>query len=48
MPWSYLGEVMLVVSLRRSNLEGVFWVGSTMPQVIATVPTCCHADNHDS
>jgi hypothetical protein len=26
----------------------VFWVGHTMHQGIATVPSCCHADNHDS
>ena len=25
-----------------------FWLGHTMHRVIATVPSCCHADNHDS
>ena len=42
--WLCLGGV----SLRAAQILRVFWVGHTMHQGIATVPSCCHADNHDS
>ena len=47
MSWWCLDGTLDWQSPWQSVFSG-FWLGHTMHPVIATVPSCCHADIHDS